>query len=1046
MVRATRLTRALFVLSTAIGLLGVAPVETHAAGSITGSASSSPSSSAGVHAGTPSDPLSYLPSGSRATDRRALNRAAEVRRDVATGSYLNAVRAVLGENGAAVPPTPSLPAPSSDETQRVATLPAPLRAPVAGLYAAISRASQSVGSIPVAEIRAELQEIHDADATLPARRAAVAGVATSPLANRPLAAQPVPQVDPYDGLTLRATTAAAVKADPRAALLIAEALDAYVPQIDAARGSAPNHAGVSLSGCDMLDQTPFLCVGGTGDNIYTQDEMLLIDLGGNNTYDNGAGAAPFALTGPANGQTEPVSVNIDVGGGKDTYSAPLSSLGTADAPLVMGQGGAVTGGLAFSLNTSGNDDYAATVAAPPPAGADGSFHTADAVAQGAGIVGTGFLFDGGGSDTFSVALPRLGYTGSLVVDAQGASQGFVGGVGALITSGGGDDKYSISGGGAEASHPAYVSVIANVQGASDGDGTSALLYDDGGADSFTVASRSDDALPRVSQYYTSQQYQVWAQGSAVLGTAMLLEGSGSHTYTTSIDMEGGADDVNVVSSQGSAGLSGYALLQDQGSGNAYDVESVMHHQQTTIVDDSCGCSGAAVNVDAGAGDMPTTLDHTYILIPEVVQAQGSSTNGVGIVDNAGAATYRTVATATMDVVLHDEISHPARAASLAVQGWVGPYVFAQGALELGYPVETPTEALLLNENGHAEYSVLTGNAVHASATSMHGPTPVVKARTGFQWQAAEQGAAAWSDVPPNGDAAALLDMGGPNDTLAVQQDTSATTVPDTGHALSPGGFWTTAQGAGDPGVLVVAGGNPTIVSSPADGICPASPSPRGFGTWIACDFATNSAENADVDHQSYDWLGGFYAPGHAAGSAANASGALPRLTLTAPTTGAEGSTVPVSLSLHDAAGNALANQPVHLSLQGAIPYNEIGSPAPNQGDQWINFGEITVTTHADGTASGALPIDLTDLVGGPPSTDLMDSYRVVATFDGANGIEPHHVGSSITLGASGPNPGVPELPMPGLALIAVTLGLGVRPLAGHLRRHSVRARRRRRLL
>ena len=1035
MVRSGRLQRTMLALAGTVVCLGSASLKTQAATSISSAAPSPAPSSAPAQAGTPSAPLSYLPSGSRAIAQGQLDRAASVRRQVATGSYMHAVQAVLGEKGAAVAPAPPLPLPSKDDLQRVTALPAPLRAPVAGMYAAVAQASERIGSIEVSEIRAELQQIDDADIALPARRAAAAGPATSPLVNRPLAAQPVPEVNPYKGLALRPRTSAAVQADPQAVLLIAEALDAYVPQIEAAKGSAPDHTGVAVNGCDMLDDTPVLCVGGTGDNTYTQDEMLLIDLGGNNTYDNGAGAAPFALTGAASGQTEPVSVNLDIGGGKDTYNAPLSALGSSTSPLVMGQGAAITGGVGFSVNTSGDDVYNAAVAAPPPPGADGSLHYSDAVAQGAGIVGAGFLFDGGGSDIFSVTLPRLDHAGSFVVDAQGASEGFVGGVGSMVTTGGGDDTYTVSGGGADAPRGAFVFVIANVQGASDGDGTEALLYDDGGSDSFTVSSRSDDALPAVSQLYTSQQYQLWAQGSASLGSAMLLEGTGSHTYRTAIDMEGGADDVNVISSQGSAGLSGYALLQDDGSGNTYDVEAVMHHQQTTIVDDSCGCSSAALHIDAGAGDMPTTLDHTYIYTPEVVQAQGSSTNGVAIVDNAGAATYRTVATATMDVTLHDELSHPTNAASLAVQGWVGPYLFAQGALQLGYPAETPTEALLLNRSGQAAYSVVTGDAVHAAATSLHGPAPIVTARSGFQWQSAEQGAAAWSDVPTNGDTAALLDMGGPNDTFDVVQDTSAMTSPDTGHGLSPGGFWTTAQGAGDPGILVVAGADPTIVTSPANGVCPASPSPRGFGTWVACDFATNSAENADLDHQSYDWLGGFYGPGHAGGSAPNATGGLPLLTLTAPSSGAEGSTVSVSVTLRNAAGNAMTNQPVHISLQGGIPYNEIGTPAPNQGDQWINFGEITLTTGADGTASGALPIDLTDLVGGPPSTDIMDNYRVVATYDGASGVEPHHVASTISLSDGGPNPGVPDLPLPGLTLMLAALGVFVLPLT-RLRRHA----------
>ncbi len=129
-------------------------------------------------------------------------------------------------------------------------------------------------------------------------------------------------------------------------------------------------------------------LGGTKDNIYSEDAALILDFGGNDKYLNQAGGST---------RLNPFSVVIDLSG-DDVYSA------TDD----FAQGAGLLGG-GFLVDLEGNDRY-----------------TAKNYSQGAGMLGVGILADLGGSDQYSA-----------VASSQGAASFGVG----MLAEGGGDDTY-----------------------------------------------------------------------------------------------------------------------------------------------------------------------------------------------------------------------------------------------------------------------------------------------------------------------------------------------------------------------------------------------------------------------------------------------------------------------------------------------------------------------------------------------------------------------------------------------------------------------------
>ncbi|MFI5305320.1 MAG: PDZ domain-containing protein [Nitrospiria bacterium] len=158
-------------------------------------------------------------------------------------------------------------------------------------------------------------------------------------------------------------------------------------------------------------------IGGTKDNTYTEDAALILDFGGNDKYFNHAGGST---------RLNPFSVVIDLAG-DDVYS-------TTDD---FAQGAGLLGG-GFLIDLEGDDRYIAKNYSQG-AGilgvgiladlAGNDRYTATAVSQGAGSFGVGVLAEGGGDDN---------YFGNYFV--QGA--GYIKGFGAIVEVAGNDNYFA----------------------------------------------------------------------------------------------------------------------------------------------------------------------------------------------------------------------------------------------------------------------------------------------------------------------------------------------------------------------------------------------------------------------------------------------------------------------------------------------------------------------------------------------------------------------------------------------------------------------------
>jgi hypothetical protein len=239
--------------------------------------------------------------------------------------------------------------------------------------------------------------------------------------------------------------------------------------------------------------------GKADDAIDAHDALLLVDLGGNDTYTGGAGA---------NGAGRLVSLCLDLAG-NDTYRADRAAQGAGIC------------GVGVVLDVAGTDNY-----------------RAEQYAQGVGQFGFGALIDLGGDDVYRArwSAQGCGYFGvGLLLDAAGKDdyyihadgQGFggVGGVGVLADRAG-DDTYLAEPDGPASGRPSYHSelkvAVSNAQGCamgrrgdmSDGHnwaGGLGGLFDVEGNDSYRSGN--------------------WSMGTGYwFGTGLLWEGAGNDTY------------------------------------------------------------------------------------------------------------------------------------------------------------------------------------------------------------------------------------------------------------------------------------------------------------------------------------------------------------------------------------------------------------------------------------------------------------------------------------------------------------------------------------
>jgi hypothetical protein len=350
-------------------------------------------------------------------------------------------------------------------------------------------------------------------------------------------------------------------------------------------------------------ETPIgrVIVAGTGNDSHQDtDAAILIDLGGNDSYQGSVGATTALEL--------PVSIAIDLSG-DDSYQCSDERRITQGAGIF---------GAGILIDLSGNDTYQASRGA-----------------QGYGLFGLGLLADYDGNDSYT-----LGYSG------QGAGYFGIG----LHLDAAGDDRFYIYGDGQGFGGTGGVGVLANVSGndtytaeplaekAGRPDYHSEMKIAVNQAQGCGAGMRADGShghawaggLGALIDLAGNDQYESgnWSLGTGYwFGTGILYDGGGDDTYRSVyfsqasgahfcigalIDEAG--NDRHLLHETAGAGLAfgwdyAVALLIDKGGDDAYEA------RQTSIA--NAQIRSNAILIDIGGND-------TYALAPGV-EGMGSAT-------------------------------------------------------------------------------------------------------------------------------------------------------------------------------------------------------------------------------------------------------------------------------------------------------------------------------------------------------------------------------------------------------------------------------------
>lgn len=255
-------------------------------------------------------------------------------------------------------------------------------------------------------------------------------------------------------------------------------LSSGVPALPMAMAGACSPAGFSFISPGGLVE-----VGFTGSNSYLTERLLIVDLDGDDCYEN----YPAAV-GP--GSPYPLSVILDAGG-NDLYYTDIDH--ASPQPGSSWSAGVGIGGVGLIVDRWGNDNYFASLSDDPHnCNAYGGYPDARSwqrlYAQGVGILGVGGIADLGGDDRYSAsssnAVPDpLCNSNHTYAYAQGSGNRL--GVGFLLDSTG-NDRYGVS---ASASDTWVSNAHAHGQGTAATRGIGALI-DEEGNDVYNTGSGS----------------------------------------------------------------------------------------------------------------------------------------------------------------------------------------------------------------------------------------------------------------------------------------------------------------------------------------------------------------------------------------------------------------------------------------------------------------------------------------------------------------------------------------------------------------------------
>jgi hypothetical protein len=726
---------------------------------------------------------------------------------------------------------------------------------------------------------------------------------------------------------------AAIARAPEAAALIGRALDASVPRLRALASAMPP-VDATVDGCDLVDRLPDLCVGSTANNVYTKDARLLVDLGGDDVYRNGAGSAPFVVSNTA---AAPVSVNVDLGG-NDTYIAPVVAgfttpqsnlIGTTDFIRYtgrVGQGVGIGGSVGVLVDTAGNDTYTADASTADGAG------RGIVIAQGAGTQGIGALFDFGGDDRYaartidggpasSIAAQAVGsgpcYAGSVAIGAVVACDAGLGGL--LVDSGQGSDEYLIDQG---TVHPEGLTKSTPVYRVSIGQAATiaavAVLADDGGTDGFDVVAQSDVVDARLAPTLATL-----AQGESGVGRGFLLEGQGNTHYRAALRGTGPVF-WSLLEAQATAYSQGTGVIDDVGGSDTYESIVATADRGSAAVDDDCECEDGIVT--EGRRGIAWFV------------AQGATWNAGGVAaihDHAGDDSYVASMGLTREAAVTDRRAGTnGSPVSYLANGYQTVLITTQGAA-----IANSTGALL-DDAGSDRY-----DANFESVTAATAPSSLKAIAATFPAGGEIQGSS------PGGSAGIFWDGGGTGDVVRARDSNRAVAADG---AFSSAVYYPSIQGGGSGGVFVAAGDQPSILSNPSYPTCSESGGARGSGLWRECapgggqHVSAGYAPHAASAPATLQFVGSYEAP------ADENLAVYP-----------DPKTVHVGARVTDAAGSPVAGGDVHFLLE--------------QVDNSRLYWNVDAVTDADGIARADLPLLGTG--NGAP-------FAVLALFDGRAGALP----------------------------------------------------------
>ena len=592
---------------------------------------------------------------------------------------------------------------------------------------------------------------------------------------------------------------AAARAQIVAGRQLAAAVEAALPALRAAGASGAT--GAAVDGCDLLDQAPALCLGGPGANTYTADYALQIDLGGDDVYRNGAGAADPGSPTVAGGNGIAAAVAIDVGG-DDRYTTAIP---TADGARAAH--GASYGGIGMLVDLAGNDVYEAWAA-------DTAY--AQAVANGAGQVGLGLLADLAGDDAYVARSTTLNLFATVGNGAGSVGTG-------LLLDAAGDDTYRTESlrdqpllnvyDNKPTLHPAgAVGSGAGVIG-------TGVFADGGGTDSVTVLAAStwpgSDAVKDISAGPPASMGV--GGGATVSGAGVAVTGTGPTTWTIAVEGEGPRTGQQWAMGYGAA-QGGFAGLSDAGGDDLYVLAATGRARRTLAIDDACACGEKA---EASTGVRASGFYST------VAWGMGyGAVGGAGVVDEAaGNDRYALTADAAAVATVRDNRSAAGPVTATAESFWSNAWGQGHGS--------TGGLGVLSDSAGDDRYDAVAVSEATATASGAGAGATVRAVANSGQAQTFAQGYG-------NQGAGILEDAGG-TDTYRAEAAGGAVASPPTSQTEE--GLASASQGAVVTGValLLDSGGEADVFTSvplqpPCSGV-------RGGATWTDCGAGAGGGVN-----------------------------------------------------------------------------------------------------------------------------------------------------------------------------------------------------------